>query len=837
MASRLLHAICVRTQRIPLPPVGTVIVCALLGLAGCNRLSQRNPEALFHEARATFERGELPQAFLLADQGWTKFQYSNPDSAWRFRVLKAETLIWQGKSKESIALLEENLPVSLASDEISIRLKITQGAANYYLQRFNEAESRLSEAQQLATARHPDLLADVNLAQGALSILRNDLPAGERHLLRSLAIARDRNKQFVQANALGSLGVIALRRQHYDQAIDWLTQSRNISEKLGNKTQTSKTLGNLGWCYFKMGDTEKALSLFTESESLAAQLGLLKDQLLWLTNIGSIHYEQREYAEAANYYRRALEIARKLENKSAASIALSNLAATAIETRDFDRAEQYNREAFEMKRAIGDATSALYSSQNAARIAAGRNDRAGAIRMLQRVVHEAGENVSLRWEAQAELGNLYAAQRNTARADAQFRTALRTIDSARSGIKKEEQRLSFLGSAKRFYNDYIDFLIANHRTEEALRVAEHSRARTLAEGLGLDADPKATAFKPVLVAGKHKAVLLYYWLKPGQSYLWAVSPSRTELFRLPSDTDIITKLQDYRNVLMGPRDVREAANTTGQELYNVLVAPAQKLLAPGSRVIVLADGPLHALNFETLLVPGQQLHYWIEDAVITNGSSIALLAAPARKHPSRAKNLLLIGDPKYTESEFPPLPQAAQELKRVEEHFAPELRLVLAAGEAKPRAYAASNAGAYSYIHFVAHATASRTSPLDSSIILSKDGDNSKLYARDIMQQPLSADLVTISACHGAGTRAYSGEGLVGLSWAFLRAGAHHVIAALWEVNDASTPQLMDGLYSEMGKGKDPATALRSAKLAMLHSNSVYRRPFYWAPFQLYSGS
>jgi CHAT domain-containing protein len=58
--------------------------------------------------------------------------------------------------------------------------------------------------------------------------------------------------------------------------------------------------------------------------------------------------------------------------------------------------------------------------------------------------------------------------------------------------------------------------------------------------------------------------------------------------------------------------------------------------------------------------------------------------------------------------------------------------------------------------------------------------------------------------CHGEGVRTYSDEGLVGLSWAFLGAGAHGVIAALWEVNDNSTPQLMDHLYSEISQGAPP---------------------------------
>jgi CHAT domain-containing protein len=143
-------------------------------------------------------------------------------------------------------------------------------------------------------------------------------------------------------------------------------------------------------------------------------------------------------------------------------------------------------------------------------------------------------------------------------------------------------------------------------------------------------------------------------------------------------------------------------------------------------------------------------------------------------------------------------------------------------------------------IHFVAHGTANMTVPLDSSVVLSSNHDNAtvyKLYARDILKQNLHADLVTVSACNGSGVRNYSGEGLVGLAWAFLHAGSHHVIGAMWEVSDVSTPLLMDHLYSELAKGGDPAVALRSAKLSLIHSDGVFRKPLYWAPFQLYSGA
>ena len=152
--------------------------------------------------------------------------------------------------------------------------------------------------------------------------------------------------------------------------------------------------------------------------------------------------------------------------------------------------------------------------------------------------------------------------------------------------------------------------------------------------------------------------------------------------------------------------------------------------------------------------------------------------------------------------------------------------------------YVGSHPEEFRYIHFVAHGTASVSDPLDSAVVLSpaSQGGNYKLYARDVIAHPLKAELVTISACKGAGT-GMIGEGLVGLSWAFLHAGAHNVIGALWDASDESTPQLMNAMYAEIAKGSSPDAALRAAKLSLLHSGGVFRKPIYWAAFQLYTGS
>jgi CHAT domain-containing protein len=248
------------------------------------------------------------------------------------------------------------------------------------------------------------------------------------------------------------------------------------------------------------------------------------------------------------------------------------------------------------------------------------------------------------------------------------------------------------------------------------------------------------------------------------------------------------------------------------------------------------------LNFETLLKPtAEGFKYWIEDVTVTTTSSIRMLALLNADSVNAAhRSLLLIGDPASAGTEFEALPNASAEIERIQRHFPTEGQTVLTQARAVPAAYTMSGPEQFEYIHFVAHGTASRASPLDSAVILSPPSNNPedfKLYARDIVHHALNARLVTISACYGSGVRTYAGEGLVGLAWAFLRAGAHNVIGALWQVDDAATPLLMDQLYGELSAGATPDAALRTAKLALIHSSSVFRKPLYWGAFQLYVGS
>jgi CHAT domain-containing protein len=459
---------------------------------------------------------------------------------------------------------------------------------------------------------------------------------------------------------------------------------------------------------------------------------------------------------------------------------------------------------------------------------------------------ELATDPDLRTDTETALAHWYSAKHQLRQAELWYRRSIRTFEQKRSSVHDEALRLPSFAYGDSVYRDYAEFLIESHRPSEALQFLDRSRARTLEEGLGFANAASDRRSQDVVdaraLSRKLDAPILFYSLGPVKSYLWAITARETRLFTLPKEQDIRSLVEEYQRAIQKSIDPLQTASPPAIALYDALIKPAAAMIPHGAKIVLVPDGALHSLNFETLLAPSAEgLKYWIEDVTVTTTSSIRILS---RLRPqavgATARDLLLIGDPVAAGGEFAALPNAPAEIERVEQHFSSEAETVLTQARAVPAAYTASGPEQFRYIHFVAHGTASRLSPLDSAVVLSpppSDPADFKLYAREIVQHPLHARLVTISACYGSGIRNYAGEGLVGLAWAFLRAGSHNVIGALWLADDASTSLLMDRLYAELQAGKAPDAALRAAKLALIHSPNVYRKHFYWAVFQLYAGA
>jgi CHAT domain-containing protein len=262
--------------------------------------------------------------------------------------------------------------------------------------------------------------------------------------------------------------------------------------------------------------------------------------------------------------------------------------------------------------------------------------------------------------------------------------------------------------------------------------------------------------------------------------------------------------------------------------------PIQQHIPPGKRIYVIPDGPLVRLNLETLPVAGASPHYWIDDAEVAVAPALSILTEEPSDQPFGPRpTLLLMGDPNYAGTTYPPLAAAGEEIRNIQHHFPQAEPAVFAGARATPAAYFDARPAGFSIIHFAAHAETA-DDPLNSAVILSPQENRRRLTARDVIACPLSSRLVTISGCRSAGDRTYAGEGMIGLAWAFLHAGARSVVAGLWDINDTSTARLMDRFYLGIAQGDAVAVALRKAKLDVA-KDPQYKKPYYWAAFQVYT--
>jgi CHAT domain-containing protein/tetratricopeptide (TPR) repeat protein len=812
-------------------------------LVSCRSNPRFDAEAVYLQAESKFQRGDLNAAMAQVDDGLLNLGEKPADEAWRFRLLKAEILIWQGFSQDAITLLRLEPPQSRDMREIIVRRKILLGSAYCNLRQLDNAEREFADAEQMDEAIAPELRGEFLLGEGKLAALRHDFKKSESLVRKALKLADATGQPFLETNGLGTMGMLQMQQHRYAEAVNWFNESLPIAQQLRAQTVVAKSTLNLGFAYLDMGDLDRAFNLFSQAESESQQLGLVADQETSLLSIGAVEALRKNFFNAEKSDQLALALARQEKNTQRVAFSLTNLAHIAIERKQYDLAEKYNGEALSIKRSIKDHDSELYSLRIEAQIAYGRRLDELSERLIREVIHDSGPNLTLKGQTYADLAKLEARRNQPKLARKYFETAIAILESVRVSLGREEFELSYPTNAKDVYDEYIDFLMNEGLSDEAFTVAETSRAKILTAGLGLDRELTSKTFSMTQarsVAGGLGHVILSYWLGPEHSYLWFVEKNSSHVFILPNEDQIQPLIDRYRTRVTGPFDARTVNDADGRTLYKMLIGPVERLIPPNSQVTIIPNGALCGLNFETLLVESPKLHYWIEDVSIMDASSIILLSSHRRPDRARSslplKALLLIGDPKLP-SQFPPLAHAGEEIRLIEQRFSSKKETVLSGQSASPTGYFQARPQDYAFIHFATHGTASRVSPLDSAVVLSEDGNSHNLYARDIAATKLNARLVTISACDSAGSRIYSADGLVGLSWAFLRAGAHQVIAALWEVNDASTPKMMDSLYSGIEAGEEPPVALRGAKLALLRSESVYRRPYYWASFVLYEGN
>jgi len=809
---------------------------------GCRRKAQATSDQIYDQIEREFVSGDLSKARTHSEEAYRRMEANQPELAVPFRIELAKILIYQGKSSDALPLLESPIR-DYSNPKFEVRRKVFLSILQARLRHLDQAEQTVLDAER-GCMPDTSLCAEVLGARGTIDIEKGDLDDAQRQFQASLSNARAGNERFLETQASLNLGHVALLEEHYEDALARFNETSSLARSIGAKLELEKATGNIGWAYYQIGDFQRSLMGSNEAEKEASDLGSPSDQVHWLNNSGMSEYRMGDIAAARVLYERTLALSQSISNEDEILDAHVNLGFLLLRSGNPDASEVHTREAIRLAGQSKDGTKELEPNLLNALLLDSKGDKEDAIESLLSLEGRTTGVPSLRWEAESNLARIYSEMGRETDADRWFQRSIETFQRQRSSLTSVDSTLPFFENGNDLYASYMEHLIHEHKAGEALSVIDESRAESLEDGLHLSRVTQrgqSQGLNARSIAARLQATILVYSLRPKVSYLWAITPTRQQFYQIAGSETILPLIQTHTKMILASKDLLSQSNAPGRSLYRELVEPAQGLIKKGGRVFIVGDDALSGLNFDTLQTSGGDSHYWIEDVAITNAKSLRLLSVKEPAEPRYAdRRLLLIGDPVYRKDEYEELPNASTEVTKIASHFSADRRAVFTGPQASPEAYQLSQADQFSYIHFVAHATANMTSPLDSAVVLSRDRDDAtiyKLYARDILKQNLHADLVTVSACYGSGLRNYSGEGLVGLAWAFLRAGSHHVIGAMWEVSDVSTPLLMDHLYGELAKGSQPDVALRSAKLSMIHSDGVFRKPLYWAPFQLYSGA
>ena len=353
--------------------------------------------------------------------------------------------------------------------------------------------------------------------------------------------------------------------------------------------------------------------------------------------------------------------------------------------------------------------------------------------------------------------------------------------------------------------------------------------------------------------------------------------------------------EDPRNIKRIAQMSIKQLEHSGREIYDLLVPEgAKEMVAKAGTLYIIPTGALYTLPFEALASgnpDAQGPRYLVQDHSVAYLSSASLLKtlreAAARKKEKALYPLLAFANPVYSQAlrdassqaplsssdetagtrgvslvpsmrtrayldimggYFPELPDTedeAREIKTILE--APDESRPLQLREAASRSNVFTlndedKLKDYRFLLFSCHGIApDKVDPLvQPALVLSlpdpKTGKKEYLTMADAFGLKLNAELVSLSACNTGRGKVQKGEGVIGLTRAFMYAGTQAVSVTLWSVESGSAKTLGTGLFRNLEEGKGRAEALRNIKLSMLRGEEgdLYRHPFFWAPVVLF---
>jgi len=784
-------------------------------------------------------------------------------------------------------------PIAFAQSPAQTQSEGLRAAEQAYAEGLRLQEQKTAESQRQAIAKFQTALAHWRAAGDRSGEARALFGLGVSHLTlgekaaafdalnQSLRLWRALGARDWEAATLNLLGSAYLSISEYQQALDSYQAARALHRANGHRRGEAQTLSNLGLLYQSLGEWRQAADYYREAIALDRALGERRQEAVALHNLGEVYLLMGEYGRALEACLQALPLHQALDDKPGTAHTLKHLGAAHFYLGQPQPALRYYRQSLALCRAAGlrQMEAGVLDDLGAVYALLGEPERAlefyeQALALARAVAHRGGEASALAGIAhvERERGNLRAARER-------IEAALAVIGALRGRIASQDLRASYFAARRDYHEFHIDLLMRLDEREPAaghdaaaLEASEQARARSLLDLLSaakVETTPEA-APEPLQRAAIQslldpRAALLEYVLGRDRSFLFVVTRESLRSYRLPPKREIEPLVKELRAALVSPSR-REFGRyvSAARRLYDLLIAPAADVLRGQQRLLIAPDGALYHLPFEALIGDGASgarrgyrdprylLNRWAISYTPSASVLAGLRARPARHADSSSgKIFLAFADPDYeADSAGAPMRTAdltgRGKLRRLVEssrevgeiarlYRAEEVAIFTRQSAVEEQVKNNEAVGRARRLHFAAHARMDEQRPEASGLLLARSAgspEDGVLQIAEVFKLKLQAELVVLSACETGLGRTLSGEGVIGLTRAFMSAGARSVAVSLWQVADASTAELMVGFYRHLEREGDKAESLRRAKLEMIEAGR-YAHPYFWASFVL----
>jgi CHAT domain-containing protein len=698
-------------------------------------------------------------------------------------------------------------------------------------------------------------------------------------------IAGLRTTQSYKASAFKEWGNQLNKTGRYDESLEVLEKAYEIDRKLEAGSETGEVLSFIGYVYSKLGDYNTAAAKLTEA------VKIMKDEndTLGLAGVynhfGIVLQRAGRTEKALEYYNSSLKIYEDRNDLTDEIPVIDNLGTLFFDLKDYSRAEDYHIMGLKLCREVNDQEKEIDYLLNLAnvQIFLGKLDEALSNYEAGLIIARILKNPDIIWRITVGMAECYESRGEYEKVVELNDSALNLLDSLRNTLQSEELRATLMARERYVFEDIIDLLETLHEKDTTKRYdklaftyAERSKSRVLLDLLArslneankndtnsgyaniLNPQPISIDEAKKLCPDKNN-VILEYSVGDSSSCLWVITMTDHQLFKIPCRKILQEQIEAIRFAILDPgQSSSEFFTQAGNILYNELIKPAEPFLLKKSKLLIVPDGVLNYLPFEVLLTENKKLNtvtsysdipYLIKKYPISYAQSASvlktLLVQNLKEYESdnESKKILAFGDPVYEDTlinsqvKYARLQFSGEEVKNIVSFFKKGSSRIYLRNDATEEN--AKNGGVmqkFNYIHFATHGNIDEVNPDLSSLVLTRDNNSKEdgfLQASEIFKMKLNTDLVVLSACQTGMGKLVRGEGIVGLTRAFMYAGSPAVMVSLWSVSDASTAILMREFYKNLVKEKLSKTdALRKAQLTML-KDEKYAHPFYWAPFVL----